>query len=510
MVADVDSEEPAVSLTETGVEASSAPPHGRRPSVVESADEVVAGEKLAAHVARQIEATIIERGWPIGTVLGSESELRERYGVSRSILREAVRLTEHHQVTRMRRGPGGGLVVVAPDASPAMHALVIYLEYVGLSLTDLGQARLLLEPMASAAAARLVGEEEVSRLRRHLDEEVERRDEPGLHMADRLHVMLGEMSGNPVLELFIDVLTRLTADQAYSTRRLTKAEITQGKVISHERHEEIVGAIIAGDADRAAAETAAHLETTARWLEEHQRPNRRNRINRAPVASAGAKLAETVAAQITAEIIRRDWPIGLVLGSEADLIARYGVSRSVLREAVRLLEHHSIARMRRGPGGGLIVTEPEYDASVNAIALYLDFRGVGPSHLRDVRDAIELGALQQVLARRGDPEVAERLEAAIARTREPTTPGRYSADDFHTELVDLCGNPVLAMFLRILTELWTRHTSGNPSPEPGPDALAAVETAHSRILAAILDGDENLARHRMRRHLAALTAWYDE
>src|SRR5205809_51921 len=69
--------------------------------------------KLAAQVARRIEAEVVRRGWPVGESLGSEPELRTRHGVSRSVLREAVRLVEHHQVARMRRGPNGGLFVVA-------------------------------------------------------------------------------------------------------------------------------------------------------------------------------------------------------------------------------------------------------------------------------------------------------------------------------------------------------------------------------------------------------------
>src|SRR3954468_1140948 len=123
-----------------------APPPGRRgdPSV----------GKLAAQVARHIEAEVVRRGWPVGASLGSEPELRARHGVSRSVLREAVRLVEHHQVARMRRGPNGGLFVVAPDAGPAARAMAIYLEYVGTSVEELVQARRLLEPLAAGLAAR--------------------------------------------------------------------------------------------------------------------------------------------------------------------------------------------------------------------------------------------------------------------------------------------------------------------------------------------------------------------
>jgi DNA-binding FadR family transcriptional regulator len=464
--------------------------------------------KLAARIAQRIEADIISRGWPVGSVLGSEQELREWLGVSRSVLREAVRLVEHHQVARMRRGPNGGLFVVAPDAAPATNALVIYLEYIGLSVEDLMQARLLLEPLAAATATERVGEEDIVRLRTLLVDEVDRRDEPGVFVQDDLHPVLGQLSGNPALELFVDVLTRLTARYAHTTRRLSRDEVRRGKDESHGRHVEIVDAVVADDGGRAAAVMSEHLVATADWLVEHRGKRPRPGPGRVP-EPAGTKLAEFVAARVRDEIIRRGWPIGHVLGSESDLLARYGVSRAVLREAVRLLEYHAVARMRRGPGGGLVVTEPVPDASIETMALYLDYRAVSPEHLRVVRDAIELGALRQVMGRRDDPQVAERLEAAIARTGEPTAPGRTGADHFHTELADLSGNPVLVLFLRILTELWSRHTSSTPSPQPGPDAAATVEAVHRRILEALLDGDEGVARRRMRRHLEALGAWYE-
>src|SRR3954453_9706329 len=135
-----------------------APPPGRRgdPSV----------GKLAAQVARRIEAEIVRRGWPVGASLGSEPELQGRHGVSRSVLREAVRLLEHRQVARMRRGPNGGLFVVAPDAGPAARAMVIYLEYLGTSVDDLMQARRLLEPLAAGLAAQHVTEDGIALVRR--------------------------------------------------------------------------------------------------------------------------------------------------------------------------------------------------------------------------------------------------------------------------------------------------------------------------------------------------------
>jgi len=470
--------------------------------------------KLAAQIAHRIEATIMRRGWPVGESLGSEVDLRESLGVSRAVLREAVRLVEHHQFAKMRRGPNGGLFVCAPDAGPATRAIVIYLEYVGTSVTDLLQARLLLEPIAVGLTSDRISEEGIDTLRSHLADEFTHRNDPEVQSQDPLHPLLGKLSGNPVLHLFIDVLTRLTVRYSNTSRRLSKAEVLASKETSRAAHRTIIDAVIDGDGARAQTELTAHLESVADWIEKHQvRRGPRiagNVIEPEMVEGPRAKLAEVVAARIHDDIAARGWQVGMVLGSEADLLARYQVSRAVLREAVRLLEYHSIAVMRRGPGGGLVVAEPEPQASVDTMALFLEYQGVTADDLRIARNAIELGIVARVSARcaAGDDEVAERLRAAVRWPTEGPADDPRKADLFHTELATLAGNPVLALFLSIITELFRRHAATREEPLPGDKAAEEVEHVHQRILDAVLQGDAGVARHRMRRHLDALIPWW--
>ncbi|MDT5175226.1 MAG: hypothetical protein QOG37_2477, partial [Mycobacterium sp.] len=165
----------------------------------------VRADKRAAKIARCIEADIVRRGWAVGESLGSEAALQQRYEVSRSVLREAVRLVEHHQVARMRRGPNGGLLICEPDAGPATRAVVIYLEFLGTTLDDLLNARLVFEPLAAALAAENIDEAGIGRLRAVL--RAEEQWQPGLPAPhDEFHIALAEQSKNPVLQLFIDVL----------------------------------------------------------------------------------------------------------------------------------------------------------------------------------------------------------------------------------------------------------------------------------------------------------------
>ncbi|SPM38007.1 GntR family transcriptional regulator [Mycobacterium numidiamassiliense] len=480
--------------------------------------------KLASTIARDIEADIVRRGWPIGASLGSERFLQQHFSVSRSVLREAVRLVEHHQVARMRRGPNGGLLICEPNAGPATRAIVIYLEYLGTTLSDLLNARLVLEPLAASLAAERIDESGIDRLRAVLRAEEQWR--PGLPAPrDDFHIALAEQSKNPVLQIFIDVLMRLTTRYALQSRTDSPREAVEALDYMHIDHSEMVAAVTAGDSARAKTLSERHVEAVTAWLQDHhpgaepRGGSRAGPASRAARASASqvrspGKLAEVLAANIGDEIAARGWQIGSIFGTETALLERYRVSRAVLREAVRLLEYHSIAQMRRGPGGGLVVTEPHAQASIDTIALYLQYRRPSRDDLRSVRDAIEIDNVAKVVMRRADSDVTAFVETQrVARDERPRT-----ADDvrkatieefrFHFGLAQLAGNALLDLFLRIIVELFRRHWTSTEQALPTWDDAVAVEHAHLRILEAISIGDDSLARYRVRRHLDAAASWW--
>ncbi len=128
------------------------------------------------------------------------------------------------------------------------------------------------------------------------------------------------------------------------------------------------------------------------------------------------KLAETIAERIELRIIDQGWPVGEVIGSESALLAEYGVSRAVLREAIRLLEHHHVAQMRRGPGGGLVVTDPDPAVMTRAAAVYLRYRQVDPEQLFRARIALETAAVHDA-AQRIDEEGIAKLGAGLDTRR---------------------------------------------------------------------------------------------
>jgi DNA-binding FadR family transcriptional regulator len=460
-------------------------------------------DKRASLIARRIEADIIRRGWPIGQSLGSEQVLQERYQVSRSVLREAVRLVEHHRVARMRRGPNGGLLIREPDAVPATHAIIIYLEYLGITISDLLDARLVLEPLAASRAAQQIDEAGIDRLRAVLRAEQDR--QPSI---DEFHAVLAEQSKNPVLQLFIDILMRLTVRYAEGSRLASASDAFEAIEHRHRDHSAILAAVTAGDAARAMTLSEQHAQSVTKWLQDHHQPG----SPRPPGADQPqGKLAEVLAAAIRDDIASSGWQVGEVFGSEVALLERYQVSRAVLREAVRLLEYHAVATTRRGPGGGLVVAEPQAQASIDTIALYLQYRRPRREDLILIRDAIEIDNVAKVVARHDVPEVRAFLGSQRLMIEQAGDyPGKAGVEEFlfHAGLAKLAGNAVLELFLRILVEVFRRYWASTDQPVPSQADLVDVRHAHLRIIEAIAQGDDSLARHRIRRHLDAAASWW--
>jgi len=223
------------------------------------------------------------------------------------------------------------------------------------------------------------------------------------------------------------------------------------------------------------------------------------------------KLGEILAEQIENEIISSGWPVGAVLGSEAELIERYGVSRAVFREAMKIVNHHRVAEMRRGPGGGLVVVEPDLNAVIRAVALHLEFARIGPGQVHETRQALEVECAR-VAAERIDPAGIERLqallameEASILTTRRPGRErGHLPSQDFHLLLAELTGNPAMHLFVQTICLVLADQTTPVRSLE---EAAREVHRAHAGIAQAVIAHDAPRAQRRMLRHLEAVSEY---
>ena len=304
----------------------------------------------------------------------------------------------------------------------------------------------------------------------------------------RFHAALAEQSKNPVLQLFIDILMRLTVRYAEDSRLDSASDALEAIDRRHREHSEIVAAVTAGDSARAKTLSERHAESVTAWLQDHHRPGPGGHAAR-PGPRGAAGQARRGVGDRHPRRYRHQWSSNWGgLRDRGRAAGTYRVSRSVLREAVRLLEYHAVARTRRGPGGGLVVAEPQAQASVDTIALYLQYRQPGGEDLRLVRDAIEIDNVAKVVKRRHAPDVRAFLDThrwVIGEADDDPRKAGMEEFLFHTGLAQLAGNAVLELFLRILVELFRRHWASTAQPIPSHSDLADVQRAHLRIIEAI-------------------------
>jgi DNA-binding FadR family transcriptional regulator len=490
---------------------------GPRPAAVTALSPVPGARdpKLAERIAAAIESDVLRDGWPVGKAIGSEDQLAERYGVGRAVIREAIRLAEHRQVVRMRRGRSGGLHVVEPDVSAVTDSLAIFLQYARADLDDLIEARTVLEVFAATAAAAAPPQgaaaaaletAAAAALEAAAGEEPGCSDQPTGPAARRLHELVAQATGNAALLLFIQAIAALTDRLAGQGGQAVP--VAGRRSPGQRRHQAIAAAIVDGQAAEAADLMGADmlaLQRTAKRLA--AQPGRPEPAVTVPEAGrAPQRPADLLAARIQREIMDLGWPVGESLGFEADLLQRYGIGRAQFREAVRILENHSVVRMQRGAAGGMLVAAPDGRAVVRVTSLYLTYQGMNTAHIHDLREQLETATLRLTIDRLTDAGIRG-LEALLELERTwPDHDFRAVSHDLHAVIAELSGNRTLALLQSIVMQLTAeRLHSGDPQrvTEP-PDA---TRRAHRAIVDAIVARDTPLAVRRMEKHLRAIARW---
>ncbi len=210
--------------------------------------------KRAEQVAFGIVQNIIARGQRPGDKLPHEAEMLAEYAVSRSSLREALRLLEVQGLVTIRPGPGSGTEVGRIDPANLAGTLVLYLMMERVNMDQLLDAGGMVEPLLADLAARNPDRARVRALMEPFASGAVR-DQRAPASGLAFHEAVAELSGNPVLELVLGAVGLLVTDQVRTGApgfRLSDATV--------DAHEAIADALLAGDGPAAAAAMRAHLD----------------------------------------------------------------------------------------------------------------------------------------------------------------------------------------------------------------------------------------------------------
>lgn len=217
------------------------------------------------------------------------------------------------------------------------------------------------------------------------------------------------------------------------------------------------------------------------------------------------KLADRVVEAIRGRIADGSLVPGSQLPTEGRLCEEYGVSRTVVREAIARLAADGLVTPRQG--SGVFVNErPETD--VGALLAEISGKVSMVLNVLEVRMAVEIEAAALAAQRRSASQEAHMLEAFNAFGRDLRAGRPTGAADFafHRAIAEATNNPFYVEILDVLgrrtipRDLVTMVSSRLLQSQEYQEKLQAE---HGAILAAISDGDADSARDAMRRHLSA-------
>lgn len=238
----------------------------RADSPFDAFEEVVREPRLSDKVVERMRETIRTRGLAPGTPLPSERELSEQFGVSRTVIREAVRALAAKGIVEVRSG--SGLRVAAIGEETVSESLSWFIRGARLDFMQVHEVRSTVETTMAGLAAQRRTDEQLESLR-----EVQARFEKAVGKVDsdlaaridlEFHDGIARATQNP---LFAAILSSI-ADALLEIRRENLASGTGPKTLSG--HAEILDRIAAGDAKGASRAMREHLEHVAEvWETSH-------------------------------------------------------------------------------------------------------------------------------------------------------------------------------------------------------------------------------------------------
>lgn len=212
-----------------------------------------------------------------------------------------------------------------------------------------------------------------------------------------------------------------------------------------------------------------------------------------------SRLYEQIVQQVEDSILKGQLKPGDQLPAERDLAQRFGVSRTAVREAVKILSEKGLVEAYSGRG--TFVTNGSSQAIRQSLDLMIRInRQEGSANLAELRLVLEPGIAGLAAVRIEEPLMSTMREAVAVMERNLHDPDAYvEADlDFHLALAEAAGNPLILSLLDAIVVLLREERARIFNVDGGPER---GQFHHKRILAAVEQHDAERSREAMRAHL---------
>ena len=228
------------------------------------------------------------------------------------------------------------------------------------------------------------------------------------------------------------------------------------------------------------------------------------RHDEADPAGRATTLSGQVIANVRAALSDRRLKPGDFLGTEKELAARAGVSRIVVRDALRTLEALGVVDIKVGAGGGARIAQGNPRLFAEALAVQLALTGVGAAEIMDSQRAIECLAAELAAenATPADHAKLERLLAAGEAGLDDIDAFTKASMAFHMAVAEASHNRVLVV------QLISLHHVAWPAINSTLNRAVSEHILHvHRDLARLIEiRDPGAARRLMDDHIKMIRA----
>ncbi len=229
-----------------------------------AAQRIKVAERVAAEIRRQIVTGALQPG----DRLHPERQLQEQFNISRPTLREALRMLESESLIEVTRGQRGGARVTQLDPRVIARQVGVRLQIEGVTLQDVWQSRMVIEP---AAAALLALNPNAAAIR-ELEENIAAADEAlydpleYAKLTGRFSRILTEYCGNQTIHILAgliqDIVDRQHMDVTIKTD--TKKGVDRMRKLNVRSREKMIAFLRSGDGPGAEAFWRRHLEVSGK------------------------------------------------------------------------------------------------------------------------------------------------------------------------------------------------------------------------------------------------------
>jgi DNA-binding FadR family transcriptional regulator len=213
--------------------------------------------------------------------------------------------------------------------------------------------------------------------------------------------------------------------------------------------------------------------------------------------------AEALARRLSTQILTGALRPGERVGTKEELRERFGVAVATVNEAIRLLQARGLVQVRPGPRGGVFASQPSPFVRLGHQVLALKHEGVRVADCLQVRDALD-PIIAVEAARHCSPsdaaDLRERMDRMQAAAGDPTAFLRANWD-LHRRIAGITPNSILRNLYVSLLDA-TEAELGAVIPDGDfASTVGGLLTLHREVVAAIVAGDQELARQAADRHV---------